>query len=157
MKRLLFILMLIPSLIMAQECYTVEKVSVDKNVSSSIQENYGALGVKNTQKRITFGIKQMLEDIISDKYDLCLEGKPVEVIVQSIEAPQTGIQLGPFTKIKKETIVTLIIYMDGKVIEVVGKAKSKVQSTFIDLNNDELPFSKTTFASAVKKAIEKAI
>ena len=47
--------------------------------------------------------------------------------------------------------------MDGKVIEVVGKAKSKVQSTFIDLNNDELPFSKTTFASAVKKAIEKAI
>ena len=69
MKRLLFILMLVPSLIMAQDCYTVDKVSVDKNVSSSIQENYGALGVKNTQKRITFGIKQMLEDIISDKYD----------------------------------------------------------------------------------------
>lgn len=157
MKKLLFTLLLIPGFLMAQDCYTVENVSVDKNVSSSIQQNYGALGVKNTQKRITFGIKQMLEDIISDKYDLCLDGKPVEVIVQSIEAPQTGIQIGPWTKVKKETIVTLIISMDGKIIEVIGKAKSKVESTFIDLNNDELPFNKTTFASAVKKAIEKAL
>ena len=47
--------------------------------------------------------------------------------------------------------------MDGKIIEVVGKAKSTVESTFIDLQNEELPFSKTTFASAVKKAIEKSI
>ena len=47
--------------------------------------------------------------------------------------------------------------MDGKVIEVEGRAKSTVQATFIDLNNDELEFSKTTFASAVKKAIEKSM
>lgn len=39
-----------------------------------------------SQRRITFGIKQMMEDIISDKYDLCLDGKPVEVQVASIEA-----------------------------------------------------------------------
>ena len=30
------------------------------------------------QKRIIFGIKQMVEDIISDKHNLCLEGIPVE-------------------------------------------------------------------------------
>ena len=99
----------------------------------------------------------MMEDVISDKYDLCMDGKPVEVVVKSIEAPQTGIQIGPWTKTKKETIVTLVISMDGKVFEVVGKAKSTVKSTFIDLNDDELPFNKTTFASAVKKAIEKSI
>ena len=46
---------------------------------------------------------------------------------------------------------------DGKVIEVEGKAKSTVEATFIDLQNDEIPFDKTTFASAVKKAIEKII
>ena len=86
-----------------------------------------------------------------------MDGKPVEVHITSIEAPTTGIEIGPWTKISKKTIVTLEIYMDGKVIEVEGKAKSTVKSTFIDLNDDELPFNKTTFASAVKKAIEKSI
>jgi hypothetical protein len=47
--------------------------------------------------------------------------------------------------------------MDGKIIEVEGKAKSTVEATFIDLQNDQLEFSKTAFASAVKKAIEKSI
>ncbi len=99
----------------------------------------------------------MMEDIISDKYNLCMDGKPIDVIVQSIESPQTGIQLGPWTKVSKKTIVTLLIYMDGELIEVEGRAKSTVESTFIDLQNDDIPFDKTTFSSAVKKAIEKGI
>lgn len=145
MKKLLFILMLIPSILCAQNCYTVK----------SVKSNVEIEGLN--ERRVTFGIKQMMEDVISDKYDLCVDGKPVEIIVQSIEAPQTGIQLGPWTKIKKVTIVTLIISMDDKIFEVVGKAKSTVESTFIDLNNEELEFSKTTFASAVKKAVEKSL
>ena len=154
----LFLLLFFPTLLFAQDpCYTVEGVYASKEVAESIQENYGALGVKNVQKRITFGIKQMMEDVIQDKYDLCMDGKPVEVHVTSIEAPQTGIEIGPWTKVSKKTIVTLEILMDGKVIEVEGRAKSTVEATFIDLNNDELEFSKTTFASAVKKAIEKSI
>ena len=158
MIKNLLILLFWPTLLFAQDpCYTVENVTATRDVAQSIQEGFGALGVKNVQKRITFGIKQMMEDVISDKYDLCMDGKPVEVVVKSIEAPQTGIQIGPWTKTKKETIVTLVISMDGKVFEVVGKAKSTVKSTFIDLNDDELPFNKTTFASAVKKAIEKSI
>jgi len=145
MKNLL-ILLFWPTLLFAQDtCYTVESVKSHVEMEEL------------TERRITFGIKQMMEDVISDKYDLCMDGKPVEVIVHSIEAPQTGIQIGPWKKTKKETIVTLLISMDGKIIEVVGKAKSTVESTFIDLQNEELPFSKTTFASAVKKAIEKSI
>lgn len=157
MKNLL-ILLFWPTLLFAQDpCYTVEDVRATKDVAYSIQEGFGALGVKNIEKRITFGIRQMMEDVISDNYDLCMDGKPVYVLVKSIEAPQTSIQIGPFTKTKKETIVTLEISMDGKVIEVIGRAKSTVKSTFIDLNNDELEFNKTTFASAVKKAIEKSM
>ena len=145
MKKLL-ILLLLPTLLFAQkDCYSV------KGVTTTIEME------ELSQKRIVFGIKQMMEDIISDKYDLCMDGNPVEVIVQSIEAPQTGIQIGPWTKVSKKTIVTLLIYMDGKVIEVEGKAKSTVEATFIDLQNDEIPFDKTTFASAVKKAIEKIL
>jgi len=145
MKKLLLLLFLIPTMLFAQDCYTVKAVTTTVEMEEI------------SQRRITFGIKQMMEDIISDKYDLCMDGKPVEVQVTSIEAPTTGIEIGPWTKVSKKTIVTLLVYMDGKIIEVEGKAKSTVKATFIDLNNDELEFSKTTFASAVKKAIEKSI
>jgi len=142
----LFLLLFFPTMLFAQDtCYTVEKVTTTVEMEEI------------SQRRITFGIKQMMEDIISDKYDLCMDGKPVEVQVTSIEAPTTGIEIGPWTKVSKKTIVTLLVYMDGKIIEVEGKAKSTVEATFIDLQNDQLPFNKTAFASAVKKAIEKSI
>ena len=142
----LFLLLFFPTMLFAQDtCYTVEKVTTTVEMEEI------------SQRRITFGIKQMMEDIISDKYDLCMDGKPVEVQVTSIEAPTTGIEIGPWTKVSKKTIVTLLVYMDGKVIEVEGKAKSTVEATFIDLQNDQLPFNKTAFASAVKKAIEKSL
>jgi hypothetical protein len=145
MKKLLILLMCLPVFALSQECYTIKAVTTTVEMEEI------------SQRRITFGIKQMMEDIISDKYDLCLDGKPVEVQVTSIEAPTTGIEIGPWTKVSKKTIVTLLVYMDGKIIEVEGKAKSTVEATFIDLQNDQLEFSKTAFASAVKKAIEKSM
>lgn len=145
MKKLLLLLFLIPTMLFAQDCYTVKAVTTTVEMEEI------------SQRRITFGIKQMMEDIISDKYDLCLDGKPVEVQVASIEAPTTGIEIGPWTKVSKKTIVTLLVYMDGKIIEVEGKAKSTVKATFIDLQDENLSFNKTAFASAVKKAIEKSL
>ncbi len=145
MKKLL-LLLLFPTLLFSQiNCYSVKSVTTEIEMEEI------------SQRRITFGIKQMMEDIISDKYDLCMDGNPIEVKVISIQAPTTGISIGPWTKVSKKTIVILSISMDGKVIEVEGKAKSTVKATFIDLQNDKLPFNKTTFSSAIKKAIEKAI
>ena len=134
--------MFLPILSFSQECYTVARVGTQIEMEE-ISKN-----------RIVFGIKQIMEDIISDRYELCLDGKPVIVVVKSIEAPTTNIELGVWTKVSKK-IVTLLLYIDGKEIEVVGKAKSTVESTLIDLNNDKLSFNKTTFSSAVKKAIER--
>ena len=145
MKKLL-LLLLFPTLLFSQNnCYSVKSVTTEIEMEEI------------SQRRITFGIKQMMEDIISDKYDLCMDGNPIEVKVISIQAPTTGVSIGPWTRVSKKTIVILSISMDGKVIEVEGKAKSTVKATFIDLQNDKLPFNKTTFSSAIKKAIEKAI
>lgn len=143
MKKIIIALVFLPILSFSQECYTVNEVSTQIEMKE-ISKN-----------RIIFGIKQIMEDIISDKYELCMDGKPVTIVVKSIEAPTTGIELGPWTKVSKKTIVTLLLYIDGKEIEVIGKAKSTVESTLIDLNNDKLPFNKTTFSSAVKKAIDR--
>jgi hypothetical protein len=55
MKKLIFIL-LFPIFMFSQECYTVKEITS----SAQIEEM--------SQKRITFGIKQMAEELISDKY-----------------------------------------------------------------------------------------
>ena len=132
--------MFLPILSFSQECYTVARVGTQIEMEE-ISKN-----------RIVFGIKQIMEDIISDRYELCLDGKPVIVVVKSIEAPTTNIELGVWSKLNKKTIVKLLVYVDGKEIEVIGKAKSTVESTFIDLNNEKLPFNKTTFSSVYKKS-----
>jgi len=144
MKKLLLIL-LFPIFTYAQDCYKVERV-----VSKAEVEELN-------QRRIIFGIKQMTEEVLSEKYELCMEGKPIFVEVLSIEAPSKGISLGPFQKKKKETIVKIKVIIDNKELLGEGIAKTSVKSTFLDLNDENLPFEKTTFASAVKKAIESVL
>jgi hypothetical protein len=107
--------------------------------------------------RVLFGIKQITEEVLSEKYSICQDGLPVDVEIVTIEAPTTGIAIGPFTATKKETIVKIKITKDGVEYLGEGKAKTTVKSTFIELKDSNLPFEKTTFASAVKKSIVDAV
>ena len=145
MKHLTLLLLLLPTLLFSQNCYEVSRV-----VSRVETEDI-------SQKRIIFGIKQMAEEVLSEKYDLCLNGTPIFIEITSIKAPSTGFKIGPWERKKKVTQVKLVIIIRGEVIEGIGIAKSTVQATFLDLNNENLPFSKTVFASAVKKALEDTL
>ena len=145
MKHLTLLLLLLPTLLFSQNCYEVSRV-----VSRVETEDI-------SQKRIIFGIKQMAEEILSEKYDLCLNGTPIFIEITSIKAPSTGFKIGPWERKKKVTQVKLVIIIRGEVIEGIGTAKSTVEATFLDLNNENLPFSKTVFASAVKKALEDTL
>lgn len=144
MKKLLLIL-LFPLLTYGQECYTVKRV-----VSKADTEEL-------SQRRVIFGIKQMVEDVISEKYDLCEDGTPVFVEVLSIGTPSKGVSIGPFKRKKKEIIVKIKVILGEKILFGEGIAKTTIKATFLDLNNEDLPFQKTTFASAVKKAIEQSL
>jgi len=145
MKHLTLLLLLLPTLLFSQNCYEVSRV-----VSRVETEDI-------SQKRIIFGIKQMAEEVLSEKYDLCLNGTPIFIEITSIKAPSTGFKIGPWERKKKVTQVKLVIIIRGEVIEGIGTAKSTVEATFLDLNNENLPFSKTVFASAVKKALEDTL
>jgi hypothetical protein len=144
MKKLIFIL-LFPIFMFSQECYKVTKVTSQVEAPEMKKE------------RVIFGIKQITEEILSEKYDICEDGTPVEVEVLSVEAPSTNTSLGPFSKTKKITIVKLRLIVKGEEYWGQGEAKVSVQSTFLDLNDDNLPFNKTTFSGAVKKALIESV
>jgi hypothetical protein len=146
MKNLLLILTAIALVsFTTADCYRVDKVfaSVDAPEMNS--------------NRVIFGVRQITEEVLSEKYSICQDGSPITVEIFSIEAPTTGISIGPFTATKKETIVKIKITKDGKDYIGEGTAKTTVKSTFIELKDNNLPFEKTTFASAVKKSIVNAI
>jgi hypothetical protein len=71
----------------------------------------------------------------------------------SIEAPTVGINIGPFMIRKKTTIVKTEIVMNGISYVGEGSAKLSVKASFAELKDENLPFEKSVFASAVKKSL----
>jgi hypothetical protein len=109
------------------------------------------------QRRFEFGVRQMTEEILSEKYQLCSDGNPVEVTVLSIEAPTTGLQVGPFEFKQKKTIVKTKVVIDGKEYFGEGMNKTTASSTLLQLQDENLPFDRTEFSVALKKSLEDAL
>ena len=128
-----------------QTCYTVNKVE-NKTENTDL-----------SSKKFTFGVKQITEELISDKKNLCDNGSPIYVNILSIEAPSIGINIGPFMIKKKITEVKTEVIIDGVVYEGFGQAKLSVKAGFAELRDENLPFEKSVFASAIKKSLENAI
>jgi hypothetical protein len=129
----------------AQDCYTVKEVN-NKTQNESL-----------SSKKYIFGIKQITEELISEKYSICIDGKTVNVNILSIEAPTVGINIGPFMIRKKETIVKTEVIVNDKTYIGEGSAKLSVKATFAELKDENLPFEKSVFASAIKKSLQDAI
>jgi hypothetical protein len=142
---LLLGLFLISWNIQGQNCYTVNKVE-NKTENTDL-----------SSKKFTFGVKQIAEELIGDKKTLCDEGLPIYINIRSIEAPSIGINIGPFMIKKKITEVRTEVIIDGVVYEGFGQAKLSVKAGFAELRDENLPFEKSVFASAIKKSLENAI
>ena len=147
MKKLFFILSVLmsTSVLYSQNCYSVSKVE-------NLTENPDL-----SSKKFVFGLKQLTEELMGEKYSICEDGLPVNVAITSIESPTVGINIGPFMIKKKNTIVKIIVVKDGVEYSGEGSAKLSVKASFAELKDENLPFEKSTFASAVKKALEVSI
>ena len=146
MKNLLLTLLVSISFgVYGQTCYTVGGVE-NKTENPDL-----------SSKRFTFGVKQITEELISEKLTLCEDGTPIYVHIISIEAPSVGINIGPFMIKKKITEVKTQVIMHEKVYDGFGSAKLSVKAGFAELRDENLPFEKSVFASAIKKSLENAI
>ena len=136
---------MLSSFLYSQNCYSVSKVE-------NLTENPDL-----SSKKFVFGLKQLTEELVGEKYSICEDGLPLNVAITSIEAPTVGINIGPFMIKKKNTIVKVIVVKDGVEYSGEGSAKLSVKASFAELRDENLPFEKSTFASAVKKALEASI
>ena len=109
------------------------------------------------EEKFTFGVRQVVEEVVAAEAPLCEDGSPIYVTVESIKAPTKGIQVGPFKIKQKKTTVTVLVVKDGIEYRGSGDAKMKTKAMMVQLQDENLPFEQTEFSIAVKKAIIDAL
>ena len=153
MKTIIFILSLVIGLqfqavsqtLQAQTCVKVDTVYT----TAKIKE------LKN--RRITFGIRQIAEEELSKKYQICQEGEPIGIEVAYVGTPKKSFTFGGVGGAVQTTEVLVKIHMAGLVYTGNGAEETSAQMMFIQLNDDQIPFDKTTLSTALKKAIADAV
>lgn len=146
MKKLLFLLLLIPTLGFAQEtCVKVDSIFVTAKVRE--------LGNRD----IKFGIKQITEDYLSEKYCLSPNGESVWVEVYYFGIPKTTLRIVGVEKTNQITQVGVRIYFRKEKFEGLGESDTEIKAVMIELKEGQMPFEKMTVSNALKKAIADAI
>lgn len=146
-KILLFITLILPVIgfSQSQNCVTVDSV-------------YSTCKAKELGRRdIRFGIKQIVEDELSNKYCLSSNGDDIDVEIYYFGTPKTTLRVLGVEKTEIKTQVGIRIYYKGQKYEGIGESEVEVRAVLIELVEGSLPFSQTTVSSAIKKGIIECI
>jgi hypothetical protein len=137
--------LLLSNTAMAQQCIYVDSV-------------YNTAKLKEMGNRdIRFGIRQIVEEELSEKFCLSDDGKDIDVEVFYFGLPKTTIRVVGFEKTEAMTQVGVRLYYDGKCYEGIGESSTEVKAMMIEVREGMMPFEKMTVSSALKKAIHEAI
>ena len=145
MKKLLFLLLLLPTLSFAQTCVQVDTVYSTAKVRE--------LGNRN----IAFGVKQMAEELLSEKYCLSESGEPIKIEIYYFGIPKNTLRVVGVERTNQITQVGIKVYYKGVKYEGIGESETEVKAAFIELVDGKVPFSKTTVSSAIKKALVECV
>ena len=145
MRKLLFTLILLfPFFIFSQECVKVDTVFV----TAKLRE----LGSRD----IRFGIKQIVEEELSQKFCLSDDGESVKVEVFYFGLPKTTIRVVGVEKTNTITQVGVKLYYKGNCYEGIGESDTEIRAIMIEVREGTIPFEKMTVSTALKKAIHEA-
>jgi hypothetical protein len=142
---LLFGLTLFSLNLQAQQCVYVDSV-------------YNTAKLKEMGNRdIRFGIRQIVEDEVSQKFCLSDEGNDIDVEVFYFGLPKTTIRVVGVEKTESITQVGVRLYYNGKCYEGIGESETEIRAIMIEVKEGGIPFEKMTVSSALKKAIHEAV
>ena len=144
MKKLL-LLLLLPLFSLGQECVKVDTVYVTAKVREF------------KTKDVLFGIKQIAEEELSNKFCLSEKGSPIMIEVYHFGLPKATFRIAGMEKPNQTTQVGVRLFYNGIKYEGIGESDIEVRVIMVELQEGSIPFSKTTLSSAIKKAITAAV
>jgi len=142
---LLFGMLLLGNLVTAQQCIHVDSI-------------YNTAKLRELGNRdIRFGIKQIVEEELSEKYCLSDDGDDMDVEVYYFGLPKTTIRVVGIEKTNTITQVGVKIYYKGNCYQGIGESDTEIRAIMIEVQEGSIPFEKMTVSTALKKAIHEAI
>jgi hypothetical protein len=129
-----------------------------QEVCVKIDSVYSTSKAKDLNRRdIKFGVKQIVEDAISEKYCLSDKGESVKVDIYYFGTPKTTVRVIGVEQTKNKTQVGVKIYYNGETYQGIGESEVEVRAVMIELVEGSLPFDQTVVSSAIKKAIIECV
>jgi len=146
MKTLILTLMiLLPIVSFSQTCVTVDSV-------------YSTCKAKEMGRRdIRFGIKQIAEDELSNKYCLSDIGDDIDIEIYYFGTPKSTLRILGVERTDMKTQVGIKMTYKGLVYQGIGESEVEVRAIMIELVEGSLPFNQTVVSSAIKKGIIECI
>jgi hypothetical protein len=145
MKQLILAFILLPFTLVAQKCVHVDTVFVTAKVRE--------LGTRD----IRFGIKQIAEDALSEKYCLDETGLPIKIEIYYFGIPKNTIRVMGVERSNVITQVGVRLYYNNCKYEGIGESETEITAVLIEVKEGAIPFEKMTVSSAIKKAINEAV
>lgn len=127
-------------------------------VCLKVDSVYSTSKAKDLNRRdIKFGVKQILEEEISNKYCLSTKGEDLKLDIYYFGTPKKKFRVLGVEKSKHITQVGVKIYYKDLVFEAIGESQVEIRAVMIELREGSLPFNQTVVSSAIKKAIEECV
>lgn len=150
MKRFIFTTIGILWVYLSAYSQTTQCVSVDSiYVTAKVRE----LGNRN----IKFGIQQITEDYLSEKYCLAPGSEPIWIEVFYFGLPKTTLRIAGVERTDQITQVGVRLYYKGVKYEGRGESETEIKTMLLEVQEGSIPFEKMTVSSALKKAIGEAV
>ena len=145
MKKFIFILSLMVShfVILSQQQICVK---VDSVYSTSKLEKLNTRDIK-------FGIKQIVEEELQEKFCLSEKGESIKVNIFYFGQPKKTLRILGVENTQAKTQVGVKIYYKDKVVEGIGESEIEVSAVFLELTSSFVPFNQSVLSTAIKKAI----
>ena len=141
MKKILFL----PIVSFSQNCVKVDSV-------------YSTAKLKQLSARdIRFGVKQIAEEVLSEKYCLSDSGDRIQVEISYVGMPSKSLRFGGVGAETQTTEIRVKLHKDFEEFVGFGSSSTDVRTIMIELADGKIPFSKMTVSNAIKQAIEDAV
>lgn len=108
-------------------------------------------------RNIKFGIKQIMQEELLNRFCLSDTGKQMNLEVYYFGLPKTTLRIAGVERTEQITQVGVKIYYNGEVYQGIGESNTEIKTIMIEVKEGSLPFEKMTVSSCLKKAIKYAI
>ena len=124
-----------------------------------VHVNNGSSIKKIETRDVTFGVKETIEEILSNQgytpVNDTMEGMDVWVSIDSIYSPQQILNIVGMKWLRKDYVVETSICIGSGCFNGKGERSTFIFAAFLDVENNEIPLNRKAFSKALESSLRE--